>query len=48
MGFWKIMATLEPRRATISSLVLASMSSPSRVMDPPMTLPGDWRRPMME
>ena len=47
MGFWKIMATLEPRMAIISALLLASTSSPSRVMDPPMTLPGDWSRPMM-
>ena len=48
MGFWKIMATLLPRKAIISSLLLASTSSPSKVMDPPMTLPGDCSSPMME
>ena len=48
MGFWKIMAALLPRRSIISSLLLASTSSPSRVMEPPTTLPGDWSRPMIE
>ena len=48
MGFWKIMATSRPRKSVISSFVLASTSWPSKVMDPPITLPGDCRRPMME
>ena len=48
MGFWKIMATSLPRKAAISFLPKESTSLPSKVMEPPMTLPGDWSRPMME
>ena len=48
MGFWKIMATSLPRKEAISFLLKARTSRPSKVMEPPMTLPGDWSRPMME
>ena len=41
MGFWKIIATLFPRNAVISSLEKERTSFPSKVMEPPITLPGD-------